>query len=211
MPNWCNNHVTVEHDNPAKILGLLRAFRQGRMFQYIFPMPPDLLRDGAASFGGANADEYDRIRQENQERHGYPSWYEFALDRWGTKWDVGNVNDVGSWSRERLDLSFESAWSPPIAVYSAMEEQGYRVSAWYHEPGMSFVGKYSDGQDEYYEYSDSDPDAVRGHIGEDLDDFFGISEMIREFQEENEEELTAWIRNGVKQQTTAAQPAIEHA
>jgi hypothetical protein len=40
-------------------------------------------------------------------------------------------------------------------------------------------------------------DEVRGIIGEDLDDHFGISETLFE-NEEPEEELTTWIKEGVK-------------
>jgi hypothetical protein len=41
---------------------------------------------------------------------------------------------------------------------------------------------------------------VRAAIGDDLDDMFGISESMAEYEAENEqEELTEWIRDGVEQ------------
>jgi hypothetical protein len=56
---------------------------------------------------------------------------------------------------------------------------------------------WSEGQDTYYEYSGIRSDVVRGIIGEDLDDHFGISETLFE-NEEDEEELTTWIKQGVE-------------
>jgi hypothetical protein len=39
---------------------------------------------------------------------------------------------------------------------------------------------------------------VRDVIGDELDDFWGISESMAEYESENEEELTQWIRDGAE-------------
>jgi hypothetical protein len=36
-------------------------------------------------------------------------------------------------------------------------------------------------------------------IGDELDDMFGISESMAEYEAENEEELTEWLKDGVEQ------------
>jgi hypothetical protein len=79
-------------------------------------------------------------------------------------------------------------------------EQGFDVTLYYYEPGMGFVGKWEDGCDDYYEYSGENSDTVRAAIGDELDDMFGISESMAEYEAENEEEeLTEWIKDGAEQ------------
>jgi hypothetical protein len=64
---------------------------------------------------------------------------------------------------------------------------------------MGFCGKWEDGSDDYYEYSGETSATVRAAIGDDLDDMFGISESMAEYEAENEQEaLTEWIRDGVE-------------
>jgi hypothetical protein len=65
---------------------------------------------------------------------------------------------------------------------------------------MCFVGKFEDGIDDYYEYSSESSNTVRAAIGDELDDFFGISEGMAEYEAENEEDLTRWIKDGVEKQ-----------
>jgi len=138
--------------------------------------------------------------QRNVEQYGFSNWYDFCVARWGTKWDVdlaGTV-DVSNDGRT-VDASFDSAWSPPINVYEEMVEQGYDVVAYYYEPGMAYVGKWDNGIDECYEYGGENSQTVRGVIGDELDDMFGISESMAEYEdEEDEEELTEWIKDGIE-------------
>jgi hypothetical protein len=50
------------------------------------------------------------------------------------------------------------------------------------------VGKWADGIDEYYELGGEDSSTVRESIGEELDDYFAISESMADWEEQNEEE-----------------------
>ena len=110
--------------------------------------------------------------------------YEFCVSNWGTKWDVGGELDIIS--KNVVNLSFDSAWSPPIDVFSKMEELGFEVEAFYYEPGMCFCGKYTDGYDDYYELSGQDGDWVRDNIPTEIDEMFAISENLD--QQEYEED-----------------------
>jgi hypothetical protein len=69
---------------------------------------------------------------------------------------------------------------------------GFEIEAYYNEPGMAFCGKWTgdetDSFDDYYEYSGETSETVREVIGEDLDDYFGISEDMAQWEEENENE-----------------------
>ena len=71
--------------------------------------------------------------------------YNVALEKWGTKWDVEPL-DV-DYDGTTLSTSFDSAWSPPVALYEYLKDQGFEVSAGYYEPGMDFAGEWVDGDD----------------------------------------------------------------
>jgi hypothetical protein len=89
-----------------------------------------------------------------------------------------------------------------MGVVERLNEQGYAVTLYYYESGMGFVGKYEDGVDDCYEYGGETSETVRSAIGDELDDFFGISESMAEYEAENEEEeLTEWIRDGVEKRS----------
>ncbi len=198
MPNWCNNSIEVSHEDPAKIAALAEAFKQGRFCNHIIPVHEDLTRDGSSTHGGENADEYDRIRQENIDRHGYDNWYSFCTNRWGTKWDIGDEHSITiADDGLSFNASFDSAWSPPTGVYDAMVEQGYQVRAYYYEPGMCYAGVYDNGDDQcYQDWGDSQ--GAKDTLPEELDEMFGISDSQAEYEEEErlEEELYRFVKEG---------------
>jgi hypothetical protein len=197
MPNWCSNHITVR-GNQKEIQEIATAMQDGRFLDSVIPVPEDLKRDGSATSGGPNADLYDQIRAENTEKHGYSNWYDFCVDRWGTKWEVDcqdvQIEDDG----QTVSCAFDSAWSPPTGVAEALVSKGLSVTLYYYESGMGFVGKFEDGYDDCYELGGETSQTVRDVIGDELDDFWGISESMAEYESENEEELTQWIREGAE-------------
>ncbi len=85
-----------------------------------------------------------------------------------------------------------------MRVAEALVEQGFQVTLYYYEPGMAYVGKFEDGCDDYYEYGGENSQTVRAAIGDELDDMFGISESMAEYEAEQDEdeELTEWIKDG---------------
>jgi hypothetical protein len=197
MPNWCSNHITIRGTNQQEIAGIAEAMREGNFCASIIPTPEDLLRDGSSSHGGENAELYDQIRRENKAKHGYDNWYDFQVAKWGTKWDVDcqdvEVEDDGL----AVSTYFDSAWSPPMGIAEELTNRGFQVTLHYYEPGMGFVGKWEDGYDDYYELSGETSQTVRDAIGDELDDFWGISESMAEYEADNEEEeLTEWIKDG---------------
>ena len=71
---------------------------------------------------------------------------------------------------------------------------------------MGYLGKWDNGIDESYDISSETSKTVRAVIGAELDDMFNISESMAEYEEENEdtEELTEWIKDGVTARTEDA-------
>jgi len=208
MPNWCSNHITVRGTDPVAIKRLADAFDNGEFCGTVVPMPEELNITSGRLGNGAEQAELEAKSAANLEKHGYANWYDFNVANWGTKWEIGGNGDEAERDEDGLGFSapFDSAWSPPIGVCEALVEQGFEVVLYYYEPGMGYCGKFEDGYDEYYEYSGETSKTVRAAIGSDLDDMFGISESMAEYEAENEEEedLTEWLKDGIEKKALVA-------
>ena len=199
MPNWCSNGVRIRHNDPMKIKLLKDACLEEGFCNFAIPVPQDL-RDTTAGWSGDPVKQAANEAKEkaNLEKYGHANWYDFCTSEWGTKWDVQfdscEVSDDGL----ELTGSFESAWAPPCGVYEALVNEGYDVVAYYYEPGMAFVGKYDNGDDQCYEFGGETSATVRDAIGEDLDDYFGISEQMAEYEQEEKDDVQVWYEEGVE-------------
>jgi len=202
MPNWCSNHITVRGTDPVAIKRLADAFDAGEFCSTVVPMPEELNITSGFLGNGAEQAELEAKSKANLEKYGYANWYDFNVANWGTKWEIGGNGDVAEVEDDGLSFSasFESAWSPPTGVCEALVEQGFEVTLYYYEPGMGYVGKWEDGCDDYYEYSGENSNTIRAAVGDELDDMFGISESMAEYEAEQEEdeELTEWIKDGAE-------------
>jgi hypothetical protein len=164
------------------------AFVRGELLNEFIPVPKDL--QIVAGFLG-NDDEQRKLEEQgelNRKTHGYTNWYDFCVNEWGTKWDIGggdaSVDDIEG----GLMLGFDSAWSPPIGAYEKLMEQGFEIEAMYYEPGMAFAGIWDNGNDDYYEYGGMNSGEIAEALPSELDEAFGISESAAEWEAENAEE-----------------------
>jgi hypothetical protein len=157
-----------------------KALQEGKFLQEFIPCPAELL-DTVAQMGTNDAEK------ANREKYGYSSWYDFNVANWGTKWDVES-NNVEIEDANTVTAGFDSAWAPPIRAYEQLMDLGFDLVAFYYEPGMQFVGKWDNGSDDCCEYGGATADTVRDMIGEELDDYFCISESMADWEEENQED-----------------------
>ena len=189
MPNWCNNGIEISHEDPAKLEALAQAVREGKFCNHVIPVPQELTETIAGSYGD-DEKQAALLAQTaaNIAKYGVGNWYDFCVNRWGTKWDVDAYEGENTKVEDgRLQFGFDSAWAPPIGIYEELVEQGFSVRAYYYEPGMAFVGKWEDGCDECYEYGGETSKTVREAIGDELDDYFCISEDMAQWEEDDEE------------------------
>ena len=186
MPNWCNNSVEIYHTDPAMIERVREAFNKGALLQEFIPVP-ESLHIVAGSVPVAEEAEHKAKEQANRETHGYTNWYDYCVNEWGTKWDIGADGNPAQDIPGGLMLGFESAWSPPIGAYEKLTEQGFRIRAMYYEPGMAFAGVWEDGSDDYYDYGGLDSAGIADTLPVELDMAFGISDSAAEWEEENQE------------------------
>lgn len=199
MPNWCNNFVELTHEDPAMLIRAKDALDRGEFLQEFIPVPKDL----TDTMSGSHGDPVQQALLEaktkaNLDKYGYGNWYDYCVGEWGTKWDVGqdgctDIHPEGT----ILTTSFDSAWAPPCTAYEKLMEQGFAVRAMYYEPGMNFCGIWDNGDDEYYEIP-ATADEVEAELPSELDEMFDIAQSIRDYQDEEEEELTTWIKEGAE-------------
>lgn len=198
MPNWCNNNLTLEHDDPVMIKRAYDALERQEFLSEFIPVPEDLQIVAGRLGDGDEQKELERKTAENVAKYGYGNWYDYCVGEWGTKWDVGDqgCSDIHPDGR-MLHTSFDSAWSPPVNAYAKLEALGFRVNAMFYESGMAFAGTYSDGNCDDFSLEGMSADEIERDYPE-LDEAFCISESIREYEADQEEELTEWIKDGAE-------------
>ena len=185
MPNWCSNTVEIYHEDPAQLERVRKAFNEGALLKEFIPVPEDL--NVTASPGTQDA-ELQAIYAANIAKHGYANWYDWCVANWGTKWDIGADGMEADDIPGGLMLTFESAWSPPCDAYAKLMDMGFSIRAMYYEPGMAFAGIWDNGDDDFYEYGGMTSEVIIAELPEVLDEAFGISEGVAEWEAENEEE-----------------------
>ena len=200
MPNWCNNNLTLQHEDPAMIQRAYDALERGEFLNEFIPVPEQLQIVAGSVGDPVEQAKLEADTKRNQEELGYGNWYDYCVGEWGTKWDCGEqgCQDIHP-DGKMLHTTFDTAWSPPIAAYEKLTALGFTVGAMYYEPGMAYCGVWEDGNDDYYNLEGMSADQVESDLPSELDEAFGISESIREYEAEQEEELTEWIKDGVEQ------------
>ena len=103
-----------------------------------------------------------RIAFQNIKQYGAPTWYEWCIGNWGTKWNAYDYYDSENYS-ENEDLRFQTAWSAPHPVIAALARK-YPDISFSHEWADEDIGQncgrkeYANGlcTSEYYPESRKD-------------------------------------------------------
>ena len=181
MPNWCNNTITIrgEKEDIDRFESFLKEKDGKEWFDFFRPCPQELKDVGNVTF--------DHTNEKLLEKYGAADWYSWSVNNWGCKWNC----DAQDWTREDDSISFwfDSPWGPPTELYTFIcNDTDFAVDAEYHEEGMCFVGRFFDGEDESYEYSDVES---LDDIPEELIESWNLREMLEEraeWEEEDEDE-----------------------
>jgi Ferredoxin-like domain in Api92-like protein len=155
MPNWCMNALKVEvNEDSREFFDILRSGKEGEppFFGLFFPMPEEVrgvdqqwraASSGEEAFtalfrGGERLSDEEVARLA--EEHGQPDWHTWATENWGTKWDMGCVQNVRDGD---VVLYFDTAWEPPREFVARLSRRWPSVAftlAW-AEPGMDACGE----------------------------------------------------------------------
>lgn len=144
MPNWCNNNVKITGSKQG--LSVIK--------KKLDSISVDGKRDMSILFETLVGRSED-ITQQEYENGG---WYEHNISRYGTKWDVSYEDASPSFDEDEINMSFCTAWSPPIEFIVLLSKKyKVQVTMSYSEPGVDFAGiftSYDDGtyEDEQYSY-----------------------------------------------------------
>ena len=143
MPNWCSNNLSVygkKEDMQKFMEAITKEDGEYSLLENLYPTPEEL-NIGNVSF------TVDEQQQANFEKFGYKSWYDWRIDKWGTKWPESELH-LGQNYTENADgtsviaFNFESAWSPPIEAFDKISKDypNLLFCLYYEEPGMCFCG-----------------------------------------------------------------------
>ena len=168
MPNWCANSLKIKpktarakYAMEKRIMPELEKGQECRLFNAIIPMPQELMDTVSGFVEEAKKAAHEAQKQANIEKYGYPTWYEFANDKWGTKWDAYQIGYEAE-KDGSMTIWFDTAWAPPMPIYEKLEAMGFEVEATYCEQGMGYAGYYKDGEDSqfdaYFDGGSDDPE-----------------------------------------------------
>lgn len=136
MANYCENNLSISGD--GKELKEFNKKTQTKKLVFtlekLVPTPKEYLKKG-------------------DER-----WYDWRKKEWGTKWDVYPDSVSKDFDDDRIDISFDTAWSPPLEwlkkASKIFKNLFFRIH--YKEEGMGYEGvaKVNNGklEDKYIEY-----------------------------------------------------------
>jgi len=171
MPNWCANSlklIATTAESESKLSEIVRelaraaaADESAAIFNLIKPVPQALMIVAGWSGDAAEQAALEEAGRKNLDTYGYTNWYDYCVAEWGTKWEATETTyDLDD---NQVTMYFDTAWSPPMGIYHALENMGFKVEATYVEQGMGYIGYYKDGTDNEYEldeldYGDDGPD-----------------------------------------------------
>ena len=189
MPNWCDNQVTITGSKSVidKIEKIAKEEKgAGGLLNFFHPMPKEL-RDTTAD----GSDNKEMIK-----KYGYSDWYGWACENWGTKWDIsefyGVERELTPDGDSMISFAFSSAWAPPLGAYEYFlaKNEDCTLEAHYYEGGCDFMGIWENGDDRCYAPSNykSDDKFFESGDGWSLDNYFGITESMAEYEAELEAE-----------------------
>jgi len=149
MPNWCRNRVTVfgKEEDISKISEIFSDKKS--IFNRIIQSPDwKRLPNQKGEFpkleqmknpdGSVAWETYNFPDGKNDDR-----WYHWNITNWGTKWDITKKQvEIEYEDSEQLEVSFDTAWSPPEPICERLREmfKDVNISWFYDEPGMEFAG-----------------------------------------------------------------------
>ena len=206
MPNWCDNQITITGPNSVidKIEKITKEEKEADgLLNFMFPMPKALEGTEAGPPAKNKAEKLERARL--QVDYGAHNWYDWRTTNWGTKWDLCEFYGVDrqyhteqSEGESTISFGFSSAWAPPIGAYQYFLEQNEECSlkAYYYEGGCDFMGEWDNGSDVCIAPSDykSTDDFWKEDIGYTLDETFNITESMAEYEAEQEEDVTKYVK-----------------
>ena len=152
-------YLSLNDDEKYKLMKLLKSkeifFYHDYWNKYkkdikYYESNPDKLKNNKDNFNGLidfddkkhfnNLAELGKQYIENIKKYGYPQWYDWCVENWGTKWNVEDDVDVSyNKNTDEYDITFDTAWSVPSGIVEKYSE-------------------FCNDEEFYWEYEDEDYD-----------------------------------------------------
>jgi len=154
VPNWCSNKLIVGATNEKD------------------------LDDFVSKMGGEDEDgdvrEFSFNALVPRPKTESTNWYDWNCNNWGTKWDASEPSVYISDEDFKVDITFDTAWSPPIEWLQKVAPQFPKLqfTLLYYEGGMGFAGEleYEEGQEYRHSQYGSDDEGYWNIATDGMDD-----------------------------------------
>ena len=151
MPNWCNNKVKVFGDNSEQLARVAEIFKDEKSVFNNIIQSPDWRRlpNEKGEFSKLEQHKNPKTGEVMWETYNFPDgknddrWFHWNNTNWGTKWDItADSVEIELEDSEMLEVSFDTAWSPPEPICRRLREMfpDSSFSWFYDEPGMELAG-----------------------------------------------------------------------
>lgn len=205
MPNHCMNRLKVVGE-PKEVLRFIETItvqKDGEerleILETIVPCPNELRNTTSGFFG--DADKQKALEAQyaaNREKYGYPDWYEWCINNWGTKW--GDYDTEQKFVHVNMDktgmiveYTYTTAWGPALNGIKLVSEKF--PTLWfqnsYEEGGMGFYGValMHNGRayaDDSGEYPDLPENTDRNNLDAVEDAYLEVHELVYDYIEQLE-------------------------
>ena len=134
----------------AKLMNILKTAPDSENFMFAVKAKKDLEKE-INSMSEEDRKLFDLGKQafENIQNYGTPTWYEWSIDNWDTKWNAYDFD----YDKDKT-IYFNTAWSAPHSILKALSEKYPEVQlehSWADEDIGYNVGErtYQDGEITY--------------------------------------------------------------
>lgn len=168
MPNWCSNKLVVS------------ATSKKDLDEFVVKM------GGQDEEGDKREFTFNALvpRPKAEENN----WYDWNVKNWGTKWDASESSVYIHDEEFRVNITFDTAWSPPIEWLEKVAPQFPKLNftLLYYEGGMGFAGELELEEGQEYRHSQyGTGEEGYWNIATDGMDDDEIEERAREYIESN--------------------------
>lgn len=201
MPNYCNNVVEIR--GPELVVKALVDHRLDFMKIHPYPKALDITAGREGPDDSPEQIQLEAAEESNLAKYGYKNWYDWCVSEWGTKWNAGGDNDAmqvdfdADGDHSIALFQFDTAWTPALGVLHklAATHPQLHIECRYNEPGVGFMGVWTDGLDRCYDNIKGSQDAFwHTDDGRLLDETFDIVESMQEWEAEQETEAEQKVR-----------------
>ena len=167
MPNWCENIIRGEGEvsDMNKFKEFVSSDDERFSFESIKPMPKEL-ENVQSPVNIRTQEEIDEYKEQHKDdkwvtgfpitqetynqfmkKYGCVTWYDWACEKWGTKWDARDVQYEDNFGGYEVVYRFDTAWGPPEPIYHILMDKFpmLNISWFYNEPGMEVAGYLHEG------------------------------------------------------------------